>query len=151
MEVAAEKATPTISLAYIEFVADHCTIIHPWSSEEPSSLSSRAYNSLSSLEPIPSQFPVATHSNFVTRPGPVGLLTCYSDTAKQRLGAPQSANRTRHAAQAIWTQRPLLQRPLVAPPPQPSLPLRPCRALRMYMACPCLHTIQLPQVVANAP
>jgi hypothetical protein len=48
-------------------------------------------------------------------------------------------------------QRPLPHRLLLAPPLRLSLPLRPCRALRMYAGCPCPHAIQLPEVAANAP
>jgi hypothetical protein len=59
------------------------------------------------------------------------------------------ANRMRRVAQAIL--RLLPRRPLVFPPLWLSLPLRPCRALRIYAACPCPHAIQLPEVVANAP
>ena len=57
---------------------------------------------------------------------------------------------TRRVAQVMWRQQVLPRGPLLDPPLQLSLPLRPCRALKMYAACRCPHTIQLPQVAANA-
>jgi hypothetical protein len=64
--------------------------------------------------------------------------------------AHQPVNRTRHVAQVMWRQRLRPHRPLVAPSLRLSLPLRLCRALRIYAACLCPLAIQ-PQVAANAP
>jgi hypothetical protein len=67
-----------------------------------------------------------------------------------RVRAPRPANRTRQVAEAMQTQ-PLPHHPLVASPLWLSHPLRPCRALKMYVVCPCPHAIQLQKVAANAP
>ena len=106
---------------------------------------------------LASLFLAATRSHFVTQPEgavnhPQARLPFPSRVPLQhhKARAPQPANRTRRVAQAVWT-RPLLHHRLVAPLLQPSLPLRPSRALRIYAACPCPHAIQLPQVAANAP
>jgi hypothetical protein len=111
-----------------------------------------AFRALASL------FPAATHSHFVTLPEgaachPRAHLPSPSRVPLRhhRARAPQPASRRRRIAQAMRRQRPLLHHLLVAPPLRPSLPLRLCRALRMYAACPCPHAIQLPQVAANAP
>jgi hypothetical protein len=111
-----------------------------------------AFRALASL------FPAATHSHFVTLPEgaachPRAHLPSPSRVPLRhhRARAPQPASRRRRIAQAMRRQRPLLHHLLVAPPLRPSLPLRLCRALRMYAACPCPHAIQLSQVVANAP
>src|SRR5712672_1970854 len=50
---------------------------------------------------------------------------------------PQPTNCTRGVALLMWRRRLLSHCPLVAPP------LHPCRALRMYMVYPCLHTIKV--------
>ena len=105
-----------------------------------------------------SLFPAATRSHFVTQPEgaachPQARLRLPSRVPLQhhKARAPQPANLTRRVAQAMWTQRPLLHHFLVAPLLRPFLPIRLCRALRMYAACSCPHAIQLPQVAANAP
>jgi hypothetical protein len=107
---------------------------------------------------LASLFPAATRSHFVTRPEGAAchpqarlLLPSRVPLRHHKARALQPANRTRRIGQAMRRRRPLLHHLLVVPQLQPSLPLRPCRALRMYAACPCPHAIQLPQVAANAP
>jgi hypothetical protein len=107
---------------------------------------------------LASLFPAVTHSRFVIRPEgaacrPWARLPLPSRVQlrhhKARVRQPE--NHTRCVAQAMWRPPPLPHRPLVAPPLQLYLPLRPCQALKMYARCQCPHAIQLSQVAANVP
>ena len=92
------------------------------------------------FQALASLFPAATHSHFVTQlegaachPRVRFLRPLRSDVplGRHKARVLQPANLTRRVARVMWRRRLLPHRSLVAPSLWLSLPLHPCRALRI--------------------
>jgi hypothetical protein len=135
-------------------VDDEGEEINPWSSEEPSSYRSLAISSLG--QPIPSRYQFtfrhpAREGSMSSAGSPPFAFSRATATPQSKSTSTRESHETRSTGNV---ETAIAFSSLIAfwwLPHFGCLPPRPCRALRMYAACPCPHTIQLPEVVVNAP